>query len=194
MADFPKKEGKTFVFSRYGLAPTLVFRNPNLSVTAKAVYGYLSTFINAEQMKKGIFKAWPSRRRILKELNISCNTLSRYLKELKEAGFIKVEQSRTIKDGRQVYGNNLYILQPYVEDIDGSGEISTNDQHKPNSFSNSSPDRLNSSDSHQVSTSNTMDTDANTNKDRITSLSRHLETDAEEYWKTYCCSSGGSGI
>ena len=113
--NFAEQEGETFVFRHYGLAPSVVFRNSNLSIGAKAVYGYLTTFVNGEQMKKGLFIAWPSRQRILNELNISVNTLGKYLRELRDAKLIKVEQGRrTLQEGRQVYGNNRYIIQPYI--------------------------------------------------------------------------------
>src|SRR5690554_5347821 len=99
MADWSKnvaeEEGKAFVFRHYGLGvPTFVLRNPELSIGAKALYAHLLTFVNAEQAKKGQLQAWPSRERILKELNISVNTFGKYLRELKDAQLIKVEQVR----------------------------------------------------------------------------------------------------
>lgn len=57
LKNFPEQEGEIFVFRRYGLAPSVVFRDNNLSMGAKALYGYLATFVNAEEMKKGLFKA-----------------------------------------------------------------------------------------------------------------------------------------
>lgn len=114
-SNFPDQEGKIFVFRHYGLAPSVVFRDPDLSMGAKALYGYLSTFVNASQMKAGVYKAWPSRRRILNELGISVNTLSKYLAELKAAQLLCVNQSRTtIQDGKQVFGNNEYVFQLYL--------------------------------------------------------------------------------
>jgi predicted transcriptional regulator len=61
-------------------------------------------------MKQGKLHAWPSRKRILKEMNISVNTFGKYLKELKEANLIHVEQGRqTLKKGKQGFGNNCYV-------------------------------------------------------------------------------------
>ena len=168
-SNFPEQAGKIFVFGRYGLAPTFVFRNPELSVGAKSLYGYLSTFISGEQMKKKLFKAWPSRRRIQKDLNISGNTLSKYLQELKKMGLIKVKQSRqTLEQGRQVYGNNLYILQPYVKEPEESRGALAQDKASLEKINYSDSDYLNSCATPKMTTSNTMvlhNTKTNSNTD-----------------------------
>lgn len=72
--NFPEQKGKAFVFQHYGYSPTLVHRNPDLSPGAKGLYSYLSTFVNADQMKQGKLHAWPSRQRILQDMNISVNS------------------------------------------------------------------------------------------------------------------------
>lgn len=161
--DTPNHEGKTFVFSHYGPAPTLVFRNSNLSLGAKGVYGYLVTYISIDQTKNGQAQAWPSRKRILKGLNISSNTLSKYLNELKEAGFLKIDQGRRkLEEGKQVYGNNLYTLQTYIEDpspgetdLDTKQETDLIKQPSPNSNSSNSA-ALKTSSPQEVITSTTM--------------------------------------
>ena len=109
------------VFSHYGPAPAVVFRNPNLSPGAKAVYGYLCTFVNSDEVRQGDMKAWPSRRRMERELGISSNTLSKYLRELRDHALIKIQRTRVLRDGRVVYGNNLYILQASVILVDDHG-------------------------------------------------------------------------
>ena len=54
----------------YGLSPQLVMRSKGLSIEAKALYGYLSSFAGAGDT------AFPSTSRILEELDIR----SRHLK------------------------------------------------------------------------------------------------------------------
>ena len=49
----------------YGLSPQLVMRSKGLSIEAKALYGYLSSFAGAGDT------AFPSTSRILEELDIS---------------------------------------------------------------------------------------------------------------------------
>lgn len=117
----PQQPGKVLIYEHYGIAPSIVFRNPNLSVGAKAVYGYLMTFVNAAQAREGDARAWPTRERMMDELNISVNTLTKYLKELKDAELIEVEQNRAVveteKGGQKsVFARNTYIMQLYVPD------------------------------------------------------------------------------
>jgi hypothetical protein len=56
-------------------------------------------------------KAWPSRKRIEREMRISSNTLSKYLRELSDHGLIEIQQTRVVREGRSVYGNNVYVLR-----------------------------------------------------------------------------------
>lgn len=173
--NFPEQEGEIFVFRRYGLAPSVVFRDSNLSMGAKALYGYLATFVNAEEMKKGLFKAWPSRKRILHDLNISGNTLSKYLKELQNANLIKVEQGRrTLQEGRQVYSNNHYILLPYLTMSEGEKRRILPDDHLLEQHTNSRSDQLKSCATHEVDTSNTQGFSNTKNKSNI--VSSKIET------------------
>ncbi len=156
-----EQEGRTFVFRHYGLAPAVVFRNPNLSVGAKALYGHLATFVNGEQMKRGSLHAWPSRERIMKDLNISVNTFGKYLKELKDASLIEVQQvRRTLEEGRQAYGNNLYILQTH---------INNGDDERPNyqNVSDSKTDPLKSCDSQEVNISSTRSLSSTRSESKI---------------------------
>lgn len=53
----------------YGLSPQLVMRSKGLSIEAKALYGYLSSFAGAGDT------AFPSTSRILEELDISKTVL-----------------------------------------------------------------------------------------------------------------------
>lgn len=84
----------------YGLIPKAVTRRSDLSLGAKAVYAYLASFAG----NTGV--AFPSMALMMEELNISKNTLRKYLKELQEKGLVIVEQG---KDGTQ-FANNIYYL------------------------------------------------------------------------------------
>ena len=155
--NFPEQEGKEFVFGHYGYSPTIVHRNPDLSPGAKGLYSYLSTFVNAEQMKQGKLHAWPSRKRILKEMNISVNTFGKYLKELKEANLIHVEQGRqTLKQGKQGFGNNLYIFQTYVTSPSAAEKPLVTEDCGSKENSHSKSDRSKPCDTQQMHTSNTQ--------------------------------------
>ena len=66
----------------YGLSPQLVMRSKGLSIEAKALYGYLSSFAGAGDT------AFPSTSRILEELDISKNRFYKIRKELVSWGLI----------------------------------------------------------------------------------------------------------
>lgn len=165
--NFPEREGKTFIYRHYGLTPSAVHRNPKLSLGAKALYSYLGTFINADQIKQGKLHAWPSRQRILRDLNISVNTFGKYLKELKDAELVKVEQARkTTAEGRQVYGNNLYIMQAYVaEDPENQVTLEKNTSDKTRVAES---DPVNDCDSLDLNTSITNALSITTNNSKTT--------------------------
>ena len=147
---------KINLYQHYGIVSSKVIRNPNLSLGAKNLYTHLATYVSAEQSKQGKRQAWPSRKRIIRDLNISVNSFGKYLNELKEAGVVKVEQSRrTLEDGRQVYGNNLYVLPSYVTESDDKKGIFAWEEYEsePQQASVSELGCHKSSDSPQMITS-----------------------------------------
>lgn len=81
----------------YGLSPQLVMRSKGLSIEAKALYGYLSSFAGAGDT------AFPSTSRILEELDISKNRFYKIRKELVSWGFISIETTATSAGLRTVF-------------------------------------------------------------------------------------------
>ncbi len=90
-------------------------------------------------------------------------------------GLIKVKQSRqTLEQGRQVYGNNLYILQPYVKEPEESRGALAQDKASLEKINYSDSDYLNSCATPKMTTSNTMvlhNTKTNSNTDLSINLS-----------------------
>ena len=77
----------------FGLAPKLVMTDKRLSIQAKGLYCYLSSFVNqADELKS----AYPKRQRILDDLQIGLAFFYRIRKELEQVGLIKISiiQSR----------------------------------------------------------------------------------------------------
>lgn len=72
----------------YGLVSREVMFDETLSVTAKAVYSLFVSMVGAKDY------AWPSVEFILHKLQISRNSFFKYIKELKQHGFINTEQKR----------------------------------------------------------------------------------------------------
>lgn len=95
--------GKQTIFvDGFGMVSKQVMTNPNISLGAKALYSYLCTFANNEN------QAFPSRERILNQLNISKDTYYNYLNELKTMGYITITQERNDKG---IYCKNIYTIE-----------------------------------------------------------------------------------
>lgn len=99
ICDVLKFEG---IMSRgFGIAPRIVMRDKRLSVEAKAIYCYLQSFAGSN------LKAFPNRSTILEELNISKNRYYKYLNELIEYNYIRIEREKTESNWK---GRNIYII------------------------------------------------------------------------------------
>lgn len=109
-----KYQGKPDLINSFGSVHANVFRNPKLSLGAKSLYAYLCSFADVNLRTGMELKVKLSPREIQRDLGISSNTLSKYLSELRKRGLVQVHQTRVLRDGRRVYGSNLYTLQPNV--------------------------------------------------------------------------------
>lgn len=89
----------------FGIIPKLVMQDRRLSIQAKAIYAYLCSYAGNGET------AFPSRNKILFDLCINKDTYQKYLKQLKDYGYIKVQKVR--KDGRFI--RNLFILMQIIE-------------------------------------------------------------------------------
>lgn len=68
---------------RFGIVPYNVISDPNLSVQAKCLYALLCCYANKER------KCFPKKTTLADELNVSFDTIKRYLRELKANNYIK---------------------------------------------------------------------------------------------------------
>jgi DNA-binding transcriptional MocR family regulator len=81
---------------------------------AISVYSYL---LRCENRKT--YQCWPSYRTIGKSLQMSANTVRKYVLMLEERGLICTEPTKiTTKDGRKRNGSLLYTIRPIQEAID----------------------------------------------------------------------------
>ena len=91
------------VLSRgFGLSPKLVTKDKRLSLEAKGIYAYLSSYAGSD-----FEKVFPSRNMILEDLGISINRYYKHLKQLIDCNYITVEKTTT-KGNR--FGRNIYTL------------------------------------------------------------------------------------
>ena len=84
----------------FGTIPKLAMQDRRLHITAKAIYAYFNSFAG------GGDRCFPSRNKICFDLDISSETLTKYLRELVKWGYIKVEQVK--ENGK--FSHNVYIL------------------------------------------------------------------------------------
>ncbi len=119
----------------YGIIPKMVMIDQTLSIGTKALYSYFCSYAGAGDT------CFPSRKKICYDLGISKDTFSKYVAQLVEHKYIKVEQIK--ENGRFSY--NVYTLRdtilpcPKKTDTEktGPGEIAPNNNSTNiNSISN----------------------------------------------------------
>jgi DNA-binding MarR family transcriptional regulator len=75
---------------RFGIVKDIVISDPNLSIQAKGLYALLSCYANKER------SCYPSLSTLADALNVTPDTISRYIRELKVHKYIK-------RVGRKLY-------------------------------------------------------------------------------------------
>lgn len=111
----------------FGSISKLAMQDRNLHINAKAIYAYFNSFSG------GGDSCFPTRKRICYDLGISNDTLSKYLRQLVDNGYIRVEQVK--ENGR--FSHNIYTLCdtispcPKISDTEnfGIGKVDTNNNN-----------------------------------------------------------------
>lgn len=88
----------------YGMIPKLLMKDDRLNVEAKAIYAYLCSYCGAGDT------AFPSVELICHDLEISERRYQKYLKQLKNTGYVKVNRERKANG----FSNNIYTLPKTV--------------------------------------------------------------------------------
>lgn len=103
-----RHEPRSWLSRGYGLAPQLLMMDRSISAVAKALFCYISSIAgSATHPDFGGPASWPTRERICADLGISKDTFTKYLRELKDAGYIRVEQKR---DKGERFARNVYVI------------------------------------------------------------------------------------
>ena len=89
----------------YGMVPKSIMYDEDVSLAAKGVFSYLTTYTNGF----GDI-AFPSRDLMCKHLGVSKDSITKYIKELKEKGYLEVSQEIG-PNGK--FKHNIYKLIPY---------------------------------------------------------------------------------
>lgn len=86
----------------YGTVEKWVLTNPDISIGAKGLYALICSYAGGKD------NAYPSIGLMCSQLNVSKNTLHKYLKELKDNNCIDIEQ---VREGGK-FSHNIYKLLP----------------------------------------------------------------------------------
>ena len=115
ICDILKFEG--IMSGGFGIAPRIVMRDHRLSIEAKAIYAYFQSFAGNRE------SAFPARDTILNELSISKTRYYKYLNQLIEYDYIRVEREEN--DGWK--GRNIYVIvsNPESENSESPAKVKT---------------------------------------------------------------------
>jgi len=87
-----------------------------------AIYSYLLSLENKD------YQCWPSYNTIAKHINVSKNTVKKYINSLYEKQLIWIEPTQIYRGDLKVNGNNKYTIRPIYEVI----KYNIDKQHKKN--------------------------------------------------------------
>ena len=90
----------------FGTIPKLAMQDRRLTIQAKAIYAYFCSFAGSGKT------AFPSRDKILYDLNIGAKAYYKHLNLLKQYGYIKCLQERTQGTGN--FARNIYVLSTEI--------------------------------------------------------------------------------
>lgn len=101
-----KTENEIDVFSMgRGKIPRMVMSDRNLTVEAKAIYGYIAACIGAED------KRLPSVDDICEGLNMGKDRFRKHKKQLVERGYLTIRKDAAANG---IYSTNVYVIQEQV--------------------------------------------------------------------------------
>ncbi|WP_185923399.1 helix-turn-helix domain-containing protein [Brevibacillus brevis] len=94
----------TIYESGYGLIAKKVMQDKTISIKAKALYAYLSSFAGSSENRS----AFPGVSRMMEDLSVSKDSFYKYRKELEKSGYITIVQDKN-SDG--TFKNNIYYIE-----------------------------------------------------------------------------------
>lgn len=104
----------------FGMAPRIVMRDQRISIEAKAIYSYFQSFAGSKDT------AFPSRDTILQDLCISKTRYYKYLQQLIDCDYIRIERDETESGWKK---GNVYIIVANPEsDITDSLTVKKSDE------------------------------------------------------------------
>ena len=118
--------------SGFGIIPKMVMQDRDLHINSKAIYAYFCSFAGTGSC------CFPTRKKICYDMGISNDTLSKYLKQLTEKGYISCEQKKEHgKFSHNIYTLNSTIL-PCPKTSDTENAVYDKSDTNNNSYNNNS--------------------------------------------------------
>lgn len=90
----------------YGLSPKMVMRDRNLTIEAKGIYAYMSSFAG-----NGVDEVFPSMALMAEDLGISEERVRKHRKLLEKHGYIEVTKDKA-EQGK--FARNIYTIKQIV--------------------------------------------------------------------------------
>lgn len=125
----------------YGFSPQVVMRDTRLTVEAKAIYAYMSSFAGSG------LSAFPTIELQLHELGMGAKRYYKHRKLLEDLGYITIKQTRIKKsNGKVVNDRNIYILEQFPtpkqkEDIEKESKENDSKNNNFEDSQNNHPDK-----------------------------------------------------
>ncbi|MDU7068788.1 MAG: helix-turn-helix domain-containing protein [Clostridium perfringens] len=109
----------------YGFSPKAVMRDTRLTIEAKAIYSYMSSFAGSG------LTAFPTIELQLHELGISKSRYYKHRKLLEDLGYITIKQTRVKgKNGKVVNGKNIYTIEQFPVEKEEVEVTQNKESHK----------------------------------------------------------------
>lgn len=172
----------------YGFSPQVVMRDTRLTVEAKAIYAYMSSFAGSG------LSAFPTIELQLHELGMGAKRYYKHRKLLEDLGYITIKQTRIKKDGKSINDKNVYTLEQFpveknkedLEDKNINPEDSQNDQADKNGLNTNFSEDGQNEQSQNEQSQNDQSNNNNLNSNNLNSnnnISSSSKEDEEEVKK-----------
>ena len=158
----------------YGFSPKAVMRDTRLTIEAKAIYSYMSSFAGSG------LTAFPTIELQLHELGISKSRYYKHRKLLEDLGYITIKQTRVKgKNGKVVNGKNIYTIEQFPIEKEEVEVTQNKESHK--NIENTIFYEVTQNETPQNSTAQNVESNSNNlnsnnlNSNNITSSSKEDE-------------------
>ncbi|EDT13985.1 TPA: helix-turn-helix domain-containing protein [Clostridium perfringens] len=163
----------------YGFSPKAVMRDTRLTIEAKAIYSYMSSFAGSG------LTAFPTIELQLHELGISKSRYYKHRKLLEDLGYITIKQTRVKgNNGKVVNGKNIYTIEQFPVEKEEVEVTQNKESHK--TIENTTFSEVTQNETPQNSTAQNVESNSNNlnsnnlNSNNISSSSKEDEEEVKK--------------